>query len=73
MKWSQQLKKLPRQCKSYLGEWRCDHSHVRSYLSHYKGDLGHLQTGDSQFKGYLSHYKVIWATEEVITATFKNI
>ena len=67
-----QLKKLSRQFKRYLGERRCDHSHVRSYLSHYKGDLGHLQTGVSQFKGYPSHYKVILATEELITATFKN-
>ena len=38
-----------------------------------KNNFGHSQTGVTQFKGYLSHYKVIWATEEVITATFKNI
>ena len=33
--------KSSRQCNSYLGGWRSDHSHFRSYLSHYKGDLGH--------------------------------
>ena len=46
---------------------------TNNLMSARKSDLGHLQTVVRQFKGYLSHYKVIWATEEVITATFKNI